>query len=777
MTLSRVEGSTNQRPSLCQRGLHLRLWLNHSSTSYVCLCPPSFYGSQCQYQNERISLTIQFRTFSDSYQVPFAIVISLVDDQQLIHSYEQITYLSMSHCQTKFNVQLLYTTRPKNVTKQYRIRLDIYEKLSLNSRGHVFLPVNFPFLPVQRLAFIVDIPRVNARTSKPVHYPCNCASDSVCIGISSNNRSICVCPVHKFGLRCLLQSSICENHSTCLNDGQCIPNDGYLLSKENFTCICRKGFRGDRCEIDERKLIFSFDKDLVRSRSIFLHFIEVINKGKPQRSTTFRTIPVQRQSLTIYWSRTFHLIFIELEKKNYYLAFNKQSRTINPSDRCPHIDEVLNRTIVQWDLIRRIKYYHLPCENSLLNLSCFHDDVHLCLCYNFYERRLANCFSFDHQMKFDCFGRSVCENDGQCLQDTPTCPKQSICLCRPCFFGVRCQFTTGGFGLSLDAILGYHILPHVTLNNQPLIIQISIALTIIFIFAGFVDSILSMMTFKNKLICEVGCGLYLFGSSLTTLVTMIMFGLKFIILLLAQMNFITNRSFLSLQCHSLDYFLRICLYMDQWFNACVAIERTYTISKGVYFSKTQTKRTAKLVIIILLIVIVVSCVHDPISRTLVDEENNDNEENVKRTWCVVKYGPVLQVYDSILNTIHFFGPFFINLISSIMLITKKSRHQAALHKERSYNQILTEQLRENKHLLTAPIVLVILAVPRLIIRFVSKCLQSSNDTWIFLVGYFISFIPTMLTFIVFILPSKFYRKIFRKSFTQLRTTIQQRLTV
>ena len=53
-------------------------------------------------------------------------------------------------------------------------------------------------------------------------------------------------------------------------------------------------------------------------------------------------------------------------------------------------------------------------------------------------------------------------------------------MCPPCFYGTRCQFTTSGFGLSLDAILGYHILPHVGLRHQPFIIQMSLAWTIIF---------------------------------------------------------------------------------------------------------------------------------------------------------------------------------------------------------------------------------------------------------------------------------------------------------
>jgi uncharacterized membrane protein YwzB len=214
--------------------------------------------------------------------------------------------------------------------------------------------------------------------------------------------------------------------------------------------------------------------------------------------------------------------------------------------------------------------------------------------------------------------------------------------------------------------------------------------------------------------------------------------------------------------------------MDQWLSACVATERAITAMKGTRFVKKKSKQAAKLVIIILLIIIIGTCVHDPISRHLVDEGYND-DDNIKRTWCIVSYGPILEVYNYIIHSFHFFGPFLINLISAIILIIKKSRQQSNMHTEQNYKEILREQFRQLKHLLTAPIVLVIFALPRLIITFISKCMKSTGDSWLFLVGYFISFIPPMLTFIVFILPSKFYKKEFHKSVHQYRTFLRRHL--
>jgi hypothetical protein len=106
------------RQKRCHRGLNLRVWFDskQNMTDVVCLCPPSFYGNMCQYQSQRVSLTIQLRAFSDSWQIPFTLVISLIDDsdERIIHSYEQLTYLPMKACERKFNIYLLYSTRPKN---------------------------------------------------------------------------------------------------------------------------------------------------------------------------------------------------------------------------------------------------------------------------------------------------------------------------------------------------------------------------------------------------------------------------------------------------------------------------------------------------------------------------------------------------------------------------------------------------------------------------------------------------------------------------------------
>ncbi|CAF4529822.1 unnamed protein product [Rotaria sp. Silwood2] len=130
------------------------------------------------------------------------------------------------------------------------------------------------------------------------------------------------------------------------------------------------------------------------------------------------------------------------------------STTIMPENRCSPINELFDDHIQMLPRWHRAKYYHIPCQKHS-NLVCFYDnDYFMCLCD---IDRHTNCFKFDYRPIDICFGYNYCENDAQCYLDNITCPTSFSCACKECYFGPRCQFTTIGFGLSLDDILGYSI--------------------------------------------------------------------------------------------------------------------------------------------------------------------------------------------------------------------------------------------------------------------------------------------------------------------------------
>ena len=65
----------------CHRGLPVKVGFDQRA---AFLCQPSSYGDHCEYRNERVSLTVQYRALSDSWQTLFSVVALLIEenDQQ-----------------------------------------------------------------------------------------------------------------------------------------------------------------------------------------------------------------------------------------------------------------------------------------------------------------------------------------------------------------------------------------------------------------------------------------------------------------------------------------------------------------------------------------------------------------------------------------------------------------------------------------------------------------------------------------------------------------------
>ncbi|UJR29387.1 hypothetical protein I4U23_010599 [Adineta vaga] len=773
----------------CNRGLLMHVRVDNETDELVCLCSPSYYGDMCQYQNQRVSLTFQIRVTSD-WRTLFTFLITLIDDEENIESHDYIEYLAVRDCDTKFNIYLLYSTRPKNISKTYSVRIDAYNKLTLTYRASWIFPLQFSFLPVHRLSLLLIIPISAVEPLKnhakscfhgrrfhyvnnqsltfcqcehgwsgnqcSTKYTCKCASHSLCI-----NNFICICSLNHFGPRCYLHHSSCHSQS-CTNSGQCVPTDERYIDKylNKSTCICSEEYYGDRCQYRQTRIDISFHKTLTIPQSLLVHFITIEKDVEPIRRSLMKHIAFDQNSLLFYISTAFNIAFVEIFN-NYYLIILREQRIISvnlstkimPSFRCASIHDLFNNSFANQHLLKRIKSYHIPCQKRL-ELVCFYDDIHFCLCD---LNRRSNCFEFEHNLTNDCHGQNSCENGGQCFTDDPKCPTSSICVCPECFYGSRCQFSTKGSTFSLDTILGYQIRPNIGIIQQSLIVHITTAVTTIVFVLGFVNSFSSFLTFQRETICNVGCGFYLLTFSITSMITIIILTFKFWILLASQMNWIQNRWFLRIQCISIDFLLRFVLSTGDWLSACVATERAVNVLKGIYFNKVKSKQYAKWMVLFVLLFTITTHIHDPIYRNLID----DKEE--QRTWCIVKYSTSIQMYDWALNILHFSVPFAINCISALVIIVATARTRSNIQKTQSYKKILHEQFQHHKHLLISPFILILLALPRLIISFLSGCMKSARNPWLYLIGYFISFIPSTLIFAVFVLPSKIYMKGFKES--------------
>ena len=776
---SKIVPSMNSVVDLyCNRGIPvLTNWKNETKK---CFCPPNYFGSRCQWQNQRISLTLQFIWRSaTSKPMIFQAIIMLMDQDGTIESYnEQITYVPNRDCNTKFNIYLLYPDRPKSSSKTYSIRIDLFEKMKFVYWTSWILSIPFDFLPVNRISTPLFIPEFEDIGKCPLscgeesecrHYlnknssffcerreaKCQCSKDSICL-----SPSICVCPLDKFGRYCHLTRSICDlSNNPCKNNGLCIPLDDRIEMK-GFTCLCPDGFSGERCENSNNRIDIHINETLLSNTTlIVLHLITAFDTAEHERRIVLKKNPLNHQNLVIFIGHAFHILLVEIPDHNYYLSILRErfipseyiSASVQWNQRCQSLIE-LNETLSTYEYINRVKFYPLICRDNS-QLMCFYDDYLMCICDS---QRFSNCFSFNKTVTNDCQGMNYCQNDGRCFQNNETCPTRLTCICPDCYFGSKCQFSTKGFLFSLDAILGYHIQPNISINQQPFIVKFSIGMSIILFVIGFLSSLLSMMTFRQKNLRKVGCGNYLFVSSICTLIMTIILTWKFWHLILTQRLSTTNQLFLKFSCITLDVSLSIFSTANDWLDACVAVERMVNVIKGAGFNKKQSRKASKWVILGILLLIILTSIHDPIHRELIEDIDIDE----KRIWCFVRYSPSVEIYNTFLNMFHVLSPFLINIISSLWIIVSISRNHTNVHPNQTFRQHLKAEIYQHRNILIAPLLLILLVLPRLIISFVSGCMRSARQPWLYLFGFYASFIPAMLIFILFVLPSKTYKKEF-----------------
>ncbi|CAF4870676.1 unnamed protein product [Rotaria sp. Silwood1] len=652
----------------CNRGI--RILFNDKNTT-KCLCPPSYFGNQCQWQNQRISLTIQLIYRTNMYiTTVFQVIVMLIDEQNRnVSYYEQFTFVPKRDCSSKYNFYLLYPNQPKNSSMNYSIHIDLFDKMKLIYLGSWHLSIPFQFLPVNRIAtqlFIPNskiilkscplfcgkhgqcVPYINKNLSYfcqcnegysgqqcNIQQNCSCSLDSYCL-----RSSICICPLHKFGSKCYLNNSICQiPKNPCENNGICIPHDD-RIGLNTFTCLCTENFFGTRCENLKNQIDIAFnDKNIGMMSMIWIHFISSIENGGHQRNTLLKKIKFAPNIISVFTIDPFHAIFIELTNQTYYLVVLREKfieseyiqTKILPNYRCSSINELMNNTFLNYSLFHRVKYYPHLCQQKE-QLKCFYDDIYIC--------------------------ENICENNGLCFQDTLKCPLLSICVCPSCYYGTKCQFSTKGFALSLDYILSYNIKPNVSINRQPFIIQINVILKI------FVAS-------------------------------------------------------------------------NDWFYGCIALERVFTVIKGIHFNQHQ----------------------NPFYRHLIDDIDIDE----KRTWCLVQYSSALNIFNMSITILHFILPLSVNIISTILTIKHMAHSRWQTQNAIPFSTHLRQHFNKHKHHLFASCALILLALPRLIISFISGCMKSPRNPWLYLFGYFISFTPSMSTSIIFILPSEKYKNEFMTS--------------
>ena len=797
----------------CNAGILVRnsTFLSHR----ICLCPYGYYGERCEFQRRRVRINLNLiaNDHYSNYNIIIKLVIYLTTpDIDHVLDYEEEVFVPYENRHKMLSavgnhrpITLLFPIN-KSIGFEYHVKIDafIVTETSVEFQASWHYALLFQFMPVQFLAFELFL-----SSPTPIIGPCahgqrrpfinnlwktwcqcelgwkgsncnepdlmcqrdTCSEGSICI--PTKNHPICLCTSYRMGPTCRVTMDLPCLSVPCKNNGICIRMT--YRSSASY-CLCKEGFTGLLCEKIARQLNIQFSDQFVKKYSfiqaLILHLHSVLpvlftTEMTPLRIHLVRNVQSSNKLKTIFVSN-FRLInfgFIQVFVSpsdnfgQYYLILSRNvheqestdsddpmtiNTTVIERNRCRYVKEIFNGTILAFTSMHRAKFYHEPCQNNL-ELVCFYDENWMCICNRY---RLTQCFSFFHQTT-NCSEKHECLNGGLCIQESEIRnPLDYFCICEECYFGDMCQFTTSQYLISLDALIGQNIKTEERFHGQSTLVKISFVVMVIFVVVGFFLNTLTIVLFIRKEKCrETGCGLYILNSSIFGLCSLFILFLKFISLVF---NIIMSN---HLGCILLEYFLKSLPAVVDWVNMFVTAERLWIARHQTNLNKAKSRRIAKIVILLTSFLVMASLIHDPFHRTSLVDPRLDFG---RRAWCVVQYErKSIRLYNMVVNLLHCLIPFTVGLICTIFILINFAQTKAKA-KRQTFNSVFTEQLLNFRHWIISPIVLFILALPRIIFSLTFTCISKEShwEIYILIISYFIAFLPQMGAFIIFVLPSQ-----------------------
>jgi hypothetical protein len=230
--------------------------------------------------------------------------------------------------------------------------------------------------------------------------------------------------------------------------------------------------------------------------------------------------------------------------------------------------------------------------------------------------------------------------------------------------------------------------------------------------------------------------------------------------------------------------------MSYWLMGMVAIERVYVTwyLKGTWL---KSPRIAKRIIVAIVIGVIVLNIHEVIYYESIEDPKSSDMNN--STWCVTSYPSIIGKYNQVNIILNYIIPFLINLLSSIVLMILITRKRATAmiknvnHSHAGRNMRTTfcayiNLLNENKELILAPLVTMLpqlFSLPQFIISFSLACQEFQVDwqRYLLIISYFITYLPQVISYKLYISPSTFYKNEFHTTLLKKKINKLQALII
>ena len=616
----------------------------------------------------------------------------------------------------------------------------------------------------------------------------------------SSSKSICLCPIDLYGPTCHLNHTCVHRNPCGDNRGTCIFNPD-ALSQRDYLCQCRKEYFGEHCEIDSAILkidfrnfsFLSIESNYILSSIIQLYDVHnqtldiILKEKRVYQGLPSNIIEIYHNNyylppfgiLKVY--HQFHStnnFFVNLDQPNYFLLYSTSKNIrqmnitieINKTNFCPNTSLAFSKnfsnlhdlseqdrfTSINFNQTQMIFQYHLLCSSIL----CFHDNDYFCQCDQYHH---AECFRYNR--KIDQCNPSPCLAGGQCLHGDQQNRTDFICLCPRCYYGSICQHNVKLFSFTIETLLT-NDLHSTSIIVQRFFVVALIIIPIILFSIGLMNNMLCFVTFNRPQPLAVGIGHYLRIGSIINQLTLLLLVCKFLHIVFSMKGLIIHHSINTILCKSISYLLSCLCRMSYWLMGMVAIERVYVtwFIKGTWL---KSPRIAKRIIIAIILCILIFDLNEVIYYQSIEDPKASLTMN--STWCVTSYSIAVSTYNQINNILNYILPFVINFLSTIILIVliiKKRIRLLAKDKQNKQKRstiirIYMNLIIEKRELIIPPLLTMLpqlFSSPQFILSFSLAC-QDFSISWhryLLLSSYFITYLPQVILYKLYISPSSFY---------------------
>ncbi|CAF0877756.1 unnamed protein product [Didymodactylos carnosus] len=217
-------------------------------------------------------------------------------------------------------------------------------------------------------------------------------------------------------------------------------------------------------------------------------------------------------------------------------------------------------------------------------------------------------------------------------------------------------------------------------------------------------------------------------------------------------------------CAVVSYLLSVFTRINYWLTTLVTIER---LSMVLFPTSTTLKKPRVALSLILLVIFTIfgMHVHEILHYTTIFDPSDPSG---KVTLCVTAYtNSLISVYNRVNVLVHYFIPFISQVVSATILIIRTARsRQRTTGGQQTFIDLFKKQFKTQKEHYVTPIIIALSSLPQAILSFTYACteLKQAWQRYILLATYFLSYLPQILGFILYVLPSTSYKKEFQQTF-------------